>query len=136
LKQVAIRGPYAWGRIDSLDSELLGGRRRGDWLLPCAAIDAAFYTCGMQVRAHVGGVAMIPQSIERLRWGRLPRTGEPLLAWACCNEMDTERANFDFFLFGDNEEVIVHAMGYHGVFVPRGGRELDEQLNPRTSPLT
>lgn len=122
LKQVAMRGPHGWGRMVAQSPGSFGGTRLGDtWLVAAAAIDAAFYTCGVHVREHIANVAKIPKSIDRVLLGRLPRAEEKLLTWATCNELDNDHGIYDFTIYGEDGGVICRVEGYHGVFVPRGG---------------
>ena len=123
LVAVDVEGTHAWGRIRALDTRQLGGSRPGtNWIVPSAAIDAAFYTCGIHVRETMPDVTKIPKSIDQIELGRFPRVGEELLAWVSCREMDDKHAIYDFTIFGDDGTAVVLVKGYHGVFIPRGGQ--------------
>lgn len=122
LKDYVVEDNHVWSKIEALDVNKLAGLREGEtWLIPASVIDAAFYTCGIHVREYIPHVAKIPKSIHRLLLGRFPCTGEQLMAFATCRQLEEKRGVYDFTIYGEDGSVIVEAEGYQGVFVPRGG---------------
>lgn len=101
----------AWGKLIESDLLELGGRRTGKaWRTPPAIFDGVLVLCDM-FAFHMFQSKQLPQAIERIRFGRLPRTGEECLSRTICYGRDGRQFVFDLWLIGDNGDVLILAEG-------------------------
>jgi len=113
LKQIAVDGNIAWGRIIAPPLADFAGRRGGDgWIVPSAVLDGCFYTCGLSVWLKRDGATSIPAGIDRMTFGRLPRDGEELIVLATEHGDDGRTASFDLTVLGEDRSVVLTAKGY------------------------
>lgn len=101
----------AWGRIvvPPFD-DLLGNRRGDEWRVAPAVLDAALLTCDL-FAAHLHGSRQFPHGIERLWFGRQPREGEQCVSRTFFRGREDRYFLFDFWLFGDDGDVIYRCEG-------------------------
>ncbi len=116
VKGISLGAEQGWGQLIALPLRGLGGARAGgDWLIPATLIDAAFYVCGIHLWVCIEQVAALPQSIETVRLGRLPRDNENCLVRFQCREAHPQHAIYDFTVFGEDHSAIVSVQGYRCV---------------------
>lgn len=118
VKGVSFDGETGWGELIALSLGDLGGPGRGrNWLVPATLLDAAFYVCGIHLWLNVEPVPALPQSIEVVRLGRMPRDGERALVHVRCRETQPRQATYDFTIYGEDRSVIVQVEGYQCVML-------------------
>ena len=107
-----------WAAVVALPLGKFGGARPGrDWLIPATLLDAAFYVCGTHSFVYGGQVVSLPQSIERVRRGRMPRDNERCVVHFHCREIEPQYAIYDFTIFGDDRTAIVAVEGHRIVML-------------------
>jgi acyl transferase domain-containing protein len=123
LKQVAFQYDGGFGQIVAPAVTELGGCRPGDgWLLPASVLDAALVTCSTFAYVMFGKRVEIPAGIERLRFGRQPRTGEVCLLRMWFKAQDARTARYNFNLYGDDGQCLISAEGYRTTVISPGAR--------------
>ncbi|MBW3541522.1 MAG: acyltransferase domain-containing protein [Planctomycetes bacterium] len=118
LREIAVEGDEAWGRLLAPDPGDLAGRRgeRG-WIMPSALLDACFFACGIVLWWKHRGVVAIPDGIEAVRLGRTPRSGEACLVHITDRGRQENRALYDFAVFGEDGTCLFEVDGYRNVIV-------------------
>ena len=117
VKAVALNDRDGWGELIALPLHKLGGARAGhDWIVPATLIDAAFYVCGIHLWVTVE-VPALPQSIESVQLGRMPKDHEKCLVYVECREVQARHAVYDFTVFGEDRSAIVQVQGYQCVML-------------------
>jgi malonyl CoA-acyl carrier protein transacylase/NAD(P)-dependent dehydrogenase (short-subunit alcohol dehydrogenase family) len=113
VNRVTFAGDMGWGELTALSLGNLGGpHRKNNWLVPATLLDAAFYVCGIHLWLNVEPAPALPQSIEALRLGRLPRDGEPAWVQVRCRKVQGRQAIYDFAIFDEQRMPILQVEGY------------------------
>lgn len=119
LQQVSLHAEGAWGRILAPPPTDLGEGRGPDWVLPAAVLDACLVACGVFANQQLK-VRQLPDAFERLRIGRLPRTGETCTVSVSLRGRQERNTCFDFTLVGDDGAVILDAEGHRCIILSAG----------------
>jgi hypothetical protein len=85
--------------------------------MPSALLDACFFACGIVLWWKHRGVVAIPDGIERIDFGRLPRAGEKCLVHIQDHGRTGDRALFDFAVFAADGAPLFQVEGYRNVIV-------------------
>lgn len=127
LNGIAWQGAEClYARFTAPTPQRFGGRRTGArWLTPAVLLDSCMFACGIHMWATQSGVVAIPESIDRLLLGPLPREGEPYVAILYYRGIEDSRGLFDVSLCRENGQVILQVEGYRNVIIP--GTEADPQ---------
>ncbi len=121
LRGVSLEKHEGWGQMIALPLRDFGGPNRGpNWLIPATLIDATFYLCAVHLFFCVEPYTGLPQSIERLRLGRMPRDGEQCLAQIVCRSVQPRSATYDCTVFGEDRATIFRIEGYECVMLKPG----------------
>jgi hypothetical protein len=89
-------------------------------LLPSAVLDACFQGAGVFLYLAFETV-QLPRSMERVRWGRLPRAGEKCLARLDMLAREERHTRFNITVFGEDGGVIVLVEGFRNILVSQKG---------------
>ena len=119
LKRGVEENGLVWGEhvAPSKGNGNLAGRRGGEgWIMPSALLDSGMYGSGVMLWVKSKVVA-IPAGIGGITLGRTPRAGEVCSALYVDRGREGNNALYDFTIFGDDGEVIVHVDGYKNVIV-------------------
>ncbi len=106
------------GRITAPQPDEVAGRRQGNgWQLASSVLDASFFGSGIFLWWKTQGAVAIPAGVDAVYFTRQPRAGEvcDLMIYDRGQEGDT--ALYDFFVFGDDGEIIMQVDGYRNVIV-------------------
>jgi NAD(P)-dependent dehydrogenase (short-subunit alcohol dehydrogenase family)/acyl carrier protein len=107
-----------WGQLAALSLSKLGGPRPGhDWTVPATLLDAGFYVCGIHVWFLANQSFSLPASLERVRFGRMPREDENCLMTFTCREMSEKQAIYDFTVFGEDRAAVLQVTGHRLVMI-------------------
>ncbi len=118
LREFAVEGQEAWGKIVAPSPGELGGLRQGNrWVLPSALLDACLFSCGVALWWHLRGAVSIPDGIEAIHLGRSPQPGEMCLVHITIRGREGKLALFDFTVFGEDGSVVLQVEGYRNVIV-------------------
>ena len=108
----------SWGRLVAPEPQEIGANRAGSgWMTPAALLDSCFFACGIILWVKRKGVIAIPDGIERIRLGRMPRVGESCIVHVRDRERLEKHAVYDFTIFGEDGSVIMRVDGYRNVIV-------------------
>ena len=111
LRQLAADGQRAWGRIVALSPPMLAGSRNpAAWLVPSAELDACLWACDLSL-CWTHETVQLPEGFDQLWLGRSPRVGEQCTVYLELREQNDDREIFDFTLFGDDNAVLIDALG-------------------------
>jgi acyl transferase domain-containing protein len=116
LQRVSVDAEGAWGRILAPPLTALAEGRGPDWILPAAVLDACLVACGVFASQQLK-VRQLPHAFERLRIGRLPRTGETCTVHVRLRGRQERGTCFDFTLVGDDGTVILDAERHHCIIL-------------------
>lgn len=118
LKRGVEENGLVWGEYVAPPHGNLSGRRGPEgWIMPSALIDAGFYGSGVMMWVKYKGVVAIPAGIGGITLGRTPRAGEVCTSLFVDRGREGNNSLYDFTLYGDDGEVIVHVDGYKNVIV-------------------
>ena len=123
LKEMAFQYDGGWGKIVATPLAGLAGPRSAEgWMLSPAVLDACLVACGGFTFLQFGGVVEVPFAFDRLRWSRTPRPGETCVVRLFFRERTDRHSQFDFILYGENDEPLVQAIGYRTVRLGGGDK--------------
>lgn len=115
LKFVHHDADGAWGRLIAPPPAEIGGRRQADaWQTPPSFLDALLFGCDL-FASYSFGTKQLPQVIDSIRFGRLPRAGEHCLSRTFFHGRDGRRLSWDFWALGEDGSVILFCEGCHFV---------------------
>ncbi len=119
LKALALEGERGFGAIVAQRPEVLGGARRGEWLIPVAELDACLVACGGYVLQKLGALSL-PRKFDCLRFFRRPMDGERCEVQFRERGRENELVLFDFVLTGADGDAILQAEGFGIAIVGQG----------------
>jgi acyl transferase domain-containing protein len=116
LNEVAVKGEECWGRLVLPAPGILGGERRAaaKWLLPSVALDVCLQICGVLL-VRLRSVGELPEKLDRIVLGRLPRDGEQALVYARLREIVGRHTRFDVIMAGAEGDLLLAVEGYRGI---------------------
>lgn len=122
LQDIAMEGAESWGRLIAPDPADLGGKRQGNrWLVSMSLLDGCFYAAGVALWFQEQGAVSVPARMEQLRLGRrLPKPGERCLVHVVNRGREENLATFDFTLFGEDNQILLQAVGHTMMIVAEG----------------
>jgi hypothetical protein len=126
LRRLVFGESDIWGEC-TIAADEESGADRGGWLTWPATLDACLYLGGFAFWKWNDRVIGLPKSIDTIRYGRKPRAGEPCLARAWLVRTVENGMTFDFALFGEDREPLLHGAGYEMQLVP-GSKKLAAQM--------
>ena len=89
---------------------LAGSRNPAAWLVPSAELDACLWACDLSL-CWTHETVQLPEGFDQLWLGRSPRVGEQCTVYLELREQNDDREIFDFTLFGDDNAVLIDALG-------------------------
>ncbi|MBM82804.1 MAG: hypothetical protein CMJ78_19765, partial [Planctomycetaceae bacterium] len=105
-----------WGALTATEVDEIGANRDGDaWQIHAPALDSCMVCCGVFVSLMFDMRVEIPHSIDELRFGRLPHTGENCRIRFHFGEHNEKHTSHDFSLFGENGDLLIRVRGYRSV---------------------
>jgi NAD(P)-dependent dehydrogenase (short-subunit alcohol dehydrogenase family) len=123
LKAGAYQYDGGWGQLVAPSAAELAAARGGEgWIVPISLLDGCLVVCGSFVYVFFGGIVEVPYEFGRLRIARLPRAGETCVVRMLFRGRDERHSNFDFVLYGENDEPLLKVDGYRTIRVGAGGR--------------
>ena len=119
LKKIIVGQDRAWGKISAPALVELAGPQRSvaGWRVPSAALDACLFATGILCWQRVAAGPTLPARLGSVEFGRLPHPGEACVVETQVLRRDGRYAVFQFTLFGQGGDVLVHVTDYRVVWL-------------------